>query len=509
MIAAIRSEPTFLYPKSRQFPFDEVCDQIVRALEERNWDVPGINVEFDVYGSGDEKYRMVHCIKGDDFKLWFCRIQGRLNLTLNDIAAVTEIVIPKKELHVYEDESGPTLYVYSGKNWSEDKERFLTGSKLDSRRREEPRWYLQYKGACNCDARILGAQMTHTHQGDRSPLLIVDHEVNKGEPRQYRTWDVFHEFTLWLKNDLLAKILEQPAADERIDVFREDITPYPDNIEPIFCFGEADDARRVYQGTLDPTELEPSKRYGLMGSGYRLLSERNDGTVPKIAHDGFRWCGFGQITDEAPVDSLEVPGHNWQYDNERFVFRIKPNRADGIYVADHAQYEQRRKELVEETEAKEPGRKRFTDAEVADFSCARARTIVPITEYDGSFEQPIVLVNRELDFDEVELVSGPWPECQYVEQLVRRGPKLSNLFERAMLAHEERYLAFRDKSKETAYTDALNRLMAPLVRDEEIAEAVEAYGKQVYRRPKLSEFMERLLVAGREMRDMGLLEFNQ
>src|SRR5438067_2189390 len=92
----------FLYPTSRQFPFDGVCDLIVRALEERNWQVPGIKVKF-----GDcAAYRMVSRIESAEFRLWFCRIQRRLNTNWNDIAGVTTLVIPQKELHVYEDESG-------------------------------------------------------------------------------------------------------------------------------------------------------------------------------------------------------------------------------------------------------------------------------------------------------------------------------------------------------------------------------------------------------------------
>ena len=48
-------KPQFLYPRSRQFPFDEIAENIVRALEKRNWNVPGIEVEFDTYGSGEAK----------------------------------------------------------------------------------------------------------------------------------------------------------------------------------------------------------------------------------------------------------------------------------------------------------------------------------------------------------------------------------------------------------------------------------------------------------------------
>ena len=66
-------KPQFLYPRSRQFPFDEIAENIVRALEKRNWNVPGIEVEFDTYGSGEAKYKYVKRITGKDFILYFMR----------------------------------------------------------------------------------------------------------------------------------------------------------------------------------------------------------------------------------------------------------------------------------------------------------------------------------------------------------------------------------------------------------------------------------------------------
>lgn len=43
----------FLYPTSRKFPFDDACGDVVRGLEARNWDVPGITVEPLVEYRGD------------------------------------------------------------------------------------------------------------------------------------------------------------------------------------------------------------------------------------------------------------------------------------------------------------------------------------------------------------------------------------------------------------------------------------------------------------------------
>lgn len=208
----------FLYPTSRQFPFDEVCERIVRGLEERNFQVPGIKVTFDEYGTGEAKFRMVKTITGNDFKLWFCRVQGRLgNGRWNDIAAVTEIVIPMMELHVYEDEAGPTLYTYVGKNWKRDREKFMQTSKVNSKLREEPRMYLQYTGGRK---KPDDPGYQYYHRGRRSPYLVHTNNLGREydpegkEPHYFVTNEIFIQFTKWLINQVLSRIETQPVPSE-------------------------------------------------------------------------------------------------------------------------------------------------------------------------------------------------------------------------------------------------------------------------------------------------------
>ncbi|MEQ1499810.1 MAG: hypothetical protein ABL917_00365 [Parcubacteria group bacterium] len=423
----------FLYPTSRQFPFDEVCGKIVRELEIRNWQVPGITVDFHEYGSGEQKFRNVSNIKGPDFKIRFCRKQRLMDGgRYNDIAAVNDIAIPKKEISVYEDESGPTFYLYVGNDWETDREKFFNGSKVNSKLYGEPKMYLEYKGGCDCRAtggasfeavgflmaHLTGdqaalSQMHHTHSGRRPPVLVHTNDLNReydpegDEPKLFRTSEVMAEFKQYLEEIVLAMIVSHPIPTEKVDAFAPAVAvALPESVGSIFCFGEYRDGERIKQGKEDPTQLQASDRYGMSGGGYRLacLGTPNDGTVPKIAYEGFLWCGIGEVTPETPIDSLEVPGHYRWSDRERFVIRIKPNQANGIYIADHAEYDKRRKEICD---AITDGRDRLTDAEVADFTRARARTIIPISEYKGGFGQPIVLVDRELSFDEVEIVSGP------------------------------------------------------------------------------------------------------
>jgi hypothetical protein len=180
---------------------------------------------------------------------------------------------------------------------------------------------------------------------------------------------------------------------------------------------------------------------------------------------------------------------------------VSPTRADGIYVADHAPYEKRREELFEEIKPRD----RLTDAELAEADRARARTIVPVAEYAGGYEQPVVLINRELDFDEVELVSGPWPECQYVTLIANRSPEARQLLEQALSAQEAYYHGYRDETRK-AYNEAVAKLADHFNGDQELAAAAEVYSRHTFRKVEVNaHFIERLVSAAGESRRLGLI----
>lgn len=224
----------FLYPRIKQFPFDAACEQIVRELESRNWQVPGINVKFHEYGDGQRQFRCISDISGPNFRLWFCRVQGDMGGGWNDTAGVSQIVVPKKELHVYEDESGPTLCTYVGDDYDRDSSEFMKESKYNSRLKGR-KWYLKYEGKCTCDE-TAGAtfaalsflttiltgksddltRMAHTHRRRRPPLLIHtndrsrEYDPEKDEPMFFDTNEVMEEFKRYLEDVVLKMIMSYP-----------------------------------------------------------------------------------------------------------------------------------------------------------------------------------------------------------------------------------------------------------------------------------------------------------
>lgn len=383
----------FLYPTSTQFPVDRVCADIVHALEARNFDVPGIDVRFNAGGSGEQRFRYVSKIQGENFALKFGRKQRTLpGGVWNDIAAVTGLVVGKRHLHIYEDESGPTFWTYVGDDWDGDREWWMrtdypgTNSKLRADRRR----YLLYKGSIRPD------RYGHHYRGQRPQYLVTCNDLDReydpedDEPRVFNTDEVLGEFRDYLEREVLPTILAFPE-QERLNLWPAPEPILMPEIGDLFCYGDGRDLHRIREGKADHQALIPAHRAVMPGSCWRLcsLETPNDGTFSELAYRGFVWCGVGEPGPR--------PG---RYAG---LIRVQPNRANDIYVIDQSAYDGRRAEL---SAAMEDDRHTFTSEEVADFTRARARTLTPIHEYDGGFAKPIVLIGRELGFDEVAIVES-------------------------------------------------------------------------------------------------------
>ena len=376
-MSVLTVKPKFLYPHSRQFPFDEVAEKIVRELKKRNFDIPGIEVELDSYGSGEEKYIYVSMIKGADFKLWFCRVQGQLSKSKNDIAAIHEIKIPRQELCVYEDESGPTYRIYVGDDWEKDKEWFFNTIKIHAKLRGESKKYLIYSG--------------NTYKS-RAVYLLPDkdlgreYEPEEGEPQRIEVKDVFSNITEYLTKNVLEYILKFPEAEVIVDPKIEEVIPYKGKHTLLYSLCNGKDKYIIDTGKKNPLELPPEKR---------------------CVHFGMRgiWCDIntdGKITPEATKSDF-LPEVVWSMDwiSSLHIVAIRPKYANGIFVIDESKFEERRQELFKQIAPRDT----LTDEELDSAYDARKATEIPVNDYKGDYKKPIVIITRELDFDEIEWVS--------------------------------------------------------------------------------------------------------
>ena len=396
-MSVLKVKPEFLYPHSRQFPFDEVAEKIVRELEKRNWTVPGITVRFDTYGSGEAKFKLVREINGENFKLYFSRGQGRLNDTnWNDTAALHSVHIPKQIIEVFEDESGPTYYLYVGKNWEEDKKFFMNSIKVNSKLRREPRRYLKYTGNTYM-SRALELVPYNDLGREYSPM--------GDEPRRINLKEKFKEFTSWLEEFALDYILTF-TVEEVVEEKNKELIPYEGPWTTVFSLCDTREARRIMKGKENSNELPLQDRHAYFGRIRRLvpLDVRNNGRFPQIAREGFIWCDVNtNITPNSKVDDISqcIAWEMWHLFKGNCIIAVKLKYANDVYVADNAKYEEKRHQLFESIAPRDM----LTDEELGDALAARGATIVPITEYKGEYKEPIVLINRELDFDEIDWIA--------------------------------------------------------------------------------------------------------
>lgn len=398
IMSVLTVKPKFLYPYSRQFPFDEVAERIVREMEKRNWNVPGITVEFDIYGSGEAKYKFVRQIKGENFLLSFCRVQGSIKDThWNNIAALHSVSIPVQIIEVFEDESGPTYYLYVGNDWKKDKEWFMNSSKVHSKLNGEPRKYLKYSG--------------NTYNS-RASELIHDNDLGReyspigNEPKTINLEKKFKEFTSWLEEFVLNYILTFPE-EKMVEEAINELIPYKGPWTTIFSLCDSKDAKRIAQGKENPNKLPLQDRHAYFGTGKRLvpLGVPNNGRFPHIAREGFIWCDVNSnITSNSELNEIArcIDLEMGNLFKRNYVIAVKLKYANEVYVVDNAKYEDTRLKLFEAIAPRE----KLTYEEYNDVLAARGATIVPITDYKGDYKDPIVLINRELDFDEIEWIAN-------------------------------------------------------------------------------------------------------
>ena len=333
--------PTFTYPTARDYPVDEVAENIVRALEKRNWDVPGITVDFDIYGSGEKRYMKVATITGEDFIFNFDREQGMLDSLNEDKSALWRVVIADEDIWMYR---------YGGPNyclWSGNKE-------VSYRSDTNKKYFVREKRQ-----RIPFPRLSRT-------------------PKKVGYDDVFDRFAKWLKEHVLDYILSYPEAEEIKPAFMpEELIPYSGPWEMLYYI---DCTERTAEFILDCQKdikgLSPEKRYTHIKRepmvNNLLFVLRDD--LPSEYFDYYTAC---EVSRKKAFDDT------WPW---FYVIVIKPRYANGIYVVDREAFN------------------RLVEKDKCEAELEMMKTMIPLSEYKGEYENPSVLFRREIDFDEIVLV---------------------------------------------------------------------------------------------------------
>lgn len=395
----------FLWPVAEAgHPLSMIGTRLVHELARVGWEVPGIDVAFETVGRGKDVHCQVREVTGDigdgPFSLRFCMEEGPKGGRSATTGLGFATVPPGIEIEFYSDRSGPVSYLYIGDDWKRDGKAFIDAAKVNSRLRDEPKTYLRYQGAGTW--------------GD-----VLKHDDDLG--REYRPEG--HEPTVLSIRDVVANveatvdaILERLRAmpDSRFvaegkgegvsgllpdaglsDLLPIESIPVPAGFPKLYAWADLNAIYRLRdepQKASDDFGLAPSRR--LLSLNYKpsfpVDPKVNDGYIyaTTAARPGVRagssWHGSGRA--DMPVE-------------------IELSDLAEVYVVDRARYVRSREE--HEKVARAEGRGSFSDREIADSFGAVAATIVPVLEYDGSFEDPVHVIRRELSRDEVRVMTGP------------------------------------------------------------------------------------------------------
>jgi len=173
----------------------------------------------------------------------------------------------------------------------------------------------------------------------------------------------------------------------------------------IFTLGCFDDMVRVQVGQHDPRDLPPCRCYALRPQNQPLLEESiwNDGSMPSLVYRNFRWCGVRTKIITLHNDRYYIPGYLPENKNtypDRLFF-INFMFDEEVYVADL--------NAGKEYFARVSAMNRQTNKSKFDLEESyrvAARTIIPISQYQGQFNEPTILIGRELLFDEVKYIKS-------------------------------------------------------------------------------------------------------
>lgn len=334
------------------FAHHEVSYKIYEALMDHNLEVPGIKVELAHYGTGKEHIVYLRSIEGENFMIEYDYSPERFKPPILANVHAAHLKAGPHEIRVEEHSEGQ-LYMLC----------YYDGEFTTSRAQE------------------VRQELVLTLQGE---LRKINAEPTKGRrfTPEVPAPKPFIEGSYAFNGPFLTKCT---------DIAYGKYMQYHKALHTGQELGLDD----KFQYAMKPTNSVMS----------RYLVPTND--IPKEAFEDFIWC-------------VDAAHEEWRHRNGRLAYElgctnlsqstrynvsIMPKYEDGIYVINYGAYTNAYADYY----ASIYPRTYLYDKEIAEIEAIRAKSIIPLAEYDGSWEHPVYVISREIDFDEIAEIS-PIPE---------------------------------------------------------------------------------------------------
>lgn len=367
--------------------------------------VPGLGeVKVTMLQTGDGIFTTISTVEGSTFEIWNCRASGVKYMDrYDDISRLNSITmkdpqgrLPNKaktmKIDLYADDSG--IFV-----------------ELDGKRFTNSRWMTAKGSGYSSDWQRDDLHRTYSGGNDTDPRY---QEVNKGwrNDKTVLSWkEAEGDAIVWLAENVLNPLKEAPKPEGQAATPPEE-EPFPEGkVGPLYTFVDEEVLRKIALIKDNPGKAYPDERKAVR-PGKRLLSLGTPrGDAPEIVYDGYVWCGVGVIDEQTDLTKVKTIGPEHRWDDGPFrsqgVAILKPKTATDVYVIDWQEWDDYRERTFT------PTHDRSTDQEYVEMHRVVARTIVPITKYDGNYRKPIVLISRDVELDEIEAVYLPPQERRY------------------------------------------------------------------------------------------------
>lgn len=385
--------PTLAVPSGTLYPFDRDFLTLWQACQRAGWQVDDWVFTFNIYG-GKQKIIHLASVEGSIDGAPFLLRSGRTNdqpanadhfrhcANLSDIYMPRENNVPGLGLEVHADLS-MSAYLSVDAVWNTRTAMdFFHGNKVHARMNGDTRSYIRYTPVLNSqdtDGHPTTLEFSDDLGRDYAPQF-PDEPLTMNTVAVYgRVRDFIRRLTtratLAPRHDVDIAVASMPAAE-----------PVPKGFE--------------LRTLLNHRTVARCSGF----ENWRLVSydipQAKENPFPDRARDGFTYC----LASPADPALSEVPFLKFNSDASLATI-VRPKAANDIFVIDAAPADEYRAKQWED-------HPKLTPEEYATFYHMAARTMVPLSQYQGNYKSPVYLIGRDLAADEFEV-------CHKVESLNR------------------------------------------------------------------------------------------
>lgn len=335
---------------------------VIDALKKRNFNVPNVNIEFNLNSENEITIFKLNALNGD------------LEMTSDYKAMYNGL-----ELCIHDDGSG-SVHLYCGSDWEKDKKEFMCDY-VNRKLRNKSKMTLLY----NYDY-----MYNNKHIFKATDDIGRAHypDTTKGEPLEITLIKAENDILVGLKK-LLNYIELFPEQKIDKDLFAEPFPLFLSN--PLFN-------ETVLHTTIDRYKAQDirydnTKSITLGGTRLLNLDIKPDKShkYAKFMNDGFTYCNV-------VLPGQDIVSEKQEWRNEEDVVVIL-NNANGVFVIDDCFNDIKKQWFIDNPDADRMSHDAYEDA-----LRAKANTMVHINDYDGSYKNPQVIINRKIMPNEIKLL---------------------------------------------------------------------------------------------------------